>query len=91
MELNAPLAPGWARATCTGPVKASLLFRQHNSEGLPVAEAAVNAATVPATRFVTFAETGRRQIWDRSGLCKPIRHSGHRYLYRQGRGGADAG
>ena len=56
--LNAPLAPGWARATCTGPVKASLLFRQHNSEGVPVAEAAVNAATVPATRFVTFAEQG---------------------------------
>ena len=58
LELNAPLAPGWARATCSGPVKASLLFRQHNSEGLPVAEAAVNAATVPSTRFVTFAEQG---------------------------------
>ena len=56
--LNAPLAPGWARATCTGPVKASLLFRQHNSEGVPVAEAGVNAATVPAIRFVTFAEQG---------------------------------
>ena len=56
VELNAPLAPGWARATCSGPVKASLLFRQHNSEGVPVAEAGVNAATVPATRFVTFAE-----------------------------------
>ena len=58
VELSAPLAPGWARATCTGPVKASLLFRQHNSEGAPVAEAAVNAAAVPATRFVTFAEQG---------------------------------
>ena len=56
--LSAPLAPGWARATCSGPVKASLLFRQHNSAGVPVAEAAVNAATVPATRFVTFAEQG---------------------------------
>ena len=56
--LSAPLAPGWARATCTGPVKASLLFRQHNSAGVPVAEAGVNAATVPATRFVTFAEQG---------------------------------
>ena len=54
--LNAPLAPGWARATCSGPVKASLLFRQHNSAGVPVAEAGVNAATVPDTRFVTFAE-----------------------------------
>ena len=58
VELSAPLAPGWARATCSGPGKASLLFRQHNSEGLPTAEAAANAAAVPATRFVTFAEQG---------------------------------
>ena len=58
VELSAPLAPGWARAACSGPVKASLLFRLHNSEGVPVAEAAVNAAAVPATRFVTFAEQG---------------------------------
>ena len=58
VALSAPLAPGWARATCTGPVQASLLFRQHSSEGMPVAEAGVNAATVPATRFVTFAEQG---------------------------------
>ena len=62
VALNAPLAPGWARATCTGPVQASLLFRQHNSEGMPVAEAGVNAATVPATRFVTFAEQGEGQF-----------------------------
>ena len=62
VDLSAPLAPGWARATCSGPVKASLLFRQHNSEGLPVAEAGVNAATVPATRFVTFAEQGEGQF-----------------------------
>ena len=39
-------------------MKASLLFRWYNSEGVPVAEAAVNATTVPATRFVTFAEQG---------------------------------
>ena len=58
VELNAPLASGWARATCSGPLKASLLFRQHNSEGMPIAEGGVNAATVPATRFVTFAEQG---------------------------------
>ena len=58
MELSAPLAPGWARSTCSGPVKASLLFRQRNSEGVPVAEAGINAAAVPATRFVTFAEQG---------------------------------
>ena len=58
VELSAPLAPGWALANCSGPVQASLLFRGYNSEGLPVAEAGVNAATVPATRFVTFAEQG---------------------------------
>ena len=58
VELSAPLAPGWARAACTGPVKASLLYRLYNSEGTPTAEAGVNAATVPATRYVTFAEQG---------------------------------
>ena len=62
VDLSAPLAPGWARATCSGPVKASILFRRHNSEGVPVAEAAVNAAPVPATRFVTFAEQGEGQF-----------------------------
>ena len=56
VELGAMLVPGWAKAACTGPVKASLLFRQYNSEGKPVAEAGVNAAAVPAKRFVTFAE-----------------------------------
>ena len=54
--MSAPLAAGWARATCSGPVKASLLFRQYDSAGVAVAEAGVNAAAVPATRFVTFAE-----------------------------------
>ena len=58
VDLSAPVAPGWARANCSGPVQASLLFRWYNSEGMPVAEAGVNAATVPATRFVTFAEQG---------------------------------
>ena len=54
--LSAPPAAGWARATCTGPVKASLLFRQYDSAGVPLAEAGVNAAAIPARRFVTFAE-----------------------------------
>ena len=62
VDLSASLAPGWARATCSGPVKASLLFRLHNSEGAPTAEAGVNAAAVPATRFVTFAEQGEGQF-----------------------------
>ena len=61
VDLSAPLARGWARGTCSGPLKASLLFRWYNSEGMPVAEAGVNAATVPATRFVTFAEQGEGQ------------------------------
>ena len=56
VDLSTPLAPGWARADCSGPVKASLLFRWRDSEGQPVSEAGVNATTVPATRFVTFAE-----------------------------------
>ena len=62
VDLSAPLAPGWARATCSGPVQASLLYRQHNSEGVPTAEAGVNATAVPATRFVTFAEQGEGQF-----------------------------
>ena len=62
VDLNASLAPGWARATCSGPVKASLLYRLHNSEGAPTAEAGVNATAIPATRFVTFAEQGEDQF-----------------------------
>ena len=57
VELNAPLSPGWAWAACSGPVKANLLYRQFE-EGVPIAEAGVNAVTVPASRFVTFAEQG---------------------------------
>ena len=58
VDLSAPLARGWARATCSGPLKASLLYRRRNSEGVPTGEAGVNATTVPATRFITFAEQG---------------------------------
>ena len=57
----APLARGWARATCTGPVKASLLYRRFEG-GVPTAEAGVNATTVAATRFVTFAEQGEGRL-----------------------------
>ncbi len=56
VDLSAPPALGWARAMCSGPVKASLLFRRYDSSGVPTGEAGVNAAAVPATRFVTFAE-----------------------------------
>ena len=58
VDLSTPLARGWARATCSGPVKASLLYRRRNSEGVTTGEAGVNATTVPASRFVTFAEKG---------------------------------
>jgi hypothetical protein len=55
-NLNAPVVTGWAQAQCTGPVKASLLFRLY-SQGKAVAEAGVNAMTAPASKFATFAET----------------------------------
>ena len=60
VELSAPRVAGWARATCSGPVKASLLYRRFEG-GVPTGEAGVNAITIPATRFVTFAEQGEGQ------------------------------
>jgi len=47
---------GWAQASCTGPVEASMLFRQFNA-GVPIAEAGVNAEAAPTTEFATFAQT----------------------------------
>ena len=47
---------GWAQASCTGPVQASMLFRQFNAAG-PFGEAGVNAETAATTQFVTFAQT----------------------------------
>jgi hypothetical protein len=55
-NLNAPVVTGWAQAQCTGPVKASLLFRLY-SQGNAVAEAGVNAMAAPTTKFATFGET----------------------------------
>src|SRR5579871_4082204 len=55
-DLTAAVQSGWAQAQCTGPVKASLLYRFY-SQGVPQGEAGVNATTTPATEFVTFAET----------------------------------
>jgi hypothetical protein len=54
--LNATGAQGWAQATCTSPVLASVLYRFYQS-GVPVGEAGVNAETAPTTKFVTFAQT----------------------------------
>jgi len=53
---KAPAASGWAVAVCTGPIKASLLYRLY-SNGVGQGEAGVNAMTTPTTEFVTFAET----------------------------------
>jgi len=47
---------GWAQAQCTGPIKASLLFRYYQGAA-PQGEAGVNASTAGATEFVTFAQT----------------------------------
>jgi hypothetical protein len=47
---------GWAKATCSGPVQASALFRYFLS-GAAQGEAGVNAETAPTTKFATFAQT----------------------------------
>jgi len=52
---NLPVVTGWAAASCTGPVKASALFRRYNGT-TPQAEASVIAMSVPATQFVTYAD-----------------------------------
>jgi streptogramin lyase len=55
-SLTAPVTEGWAHASCTGPIQASLLYRLYSS-GAAVGEAAVNAEAAPTTKFVTFAQT----------------------------------
>ncbi|HYW42368.1 MAG TPA: hypothetical protein VE959_05900 [Bryobacteraceae bacterium] len=52
---NLPGVTGWAAANCTGPVKASSLFRRYNGT-VPQAEASVIAMTYPASQFVTYAD-----------------------------------
>jgi hypothetical protein len=56
-NLAPPFVQGWAQATCTGPVGASLLYRLYNSSGVAVGEAGVNAETAATTEFATFAQT----------------------------------
>ena len=77
VERSAPLAPGWALANCSGPVKASLLYRQRDSAGTPVAEAGVNATGRPATRFVTFAEQGEGQFGTGVAYANPSATAAH--------------
>jgi len=54
-NVNGAQVGGWATGGCTGPVKASLLFRLF-SNGTATGEAGVNASTAPTTKFVTFAQ-----------------------------------
>lgn len=67
---SATATGGWARAQCTGPIKASLLFRFY-SQGVAQGEASVNAMTVPATEFVTFAETHTSVAWANPSTARP--------------------
>lgn len=55
-NLTASVTEGWAQASCTGPVQASMLYRLYQS-GTPVGEASVIAETAPTTEFATFAQT----------------------------------
>ena len=91
VDLNASLAPGWARATCSGPLKASLLYRLHNSEGAPTARSRSQCNGSSGNPVCHLCRTGRRSVWDRRCLCKPFRHIGPCHLYCQGRGWGGAG
>jgi hypothetical protein len=55
-QSTAALLTGWALAQCSGPVKASLLYRLITN-GVAQGEASVNAVTGLATEFVSFAQT----------------------------------
>jgi hypothetical protein len=55
-SLTAPVTGGWAQASCTGPVQASLLYRLFQA-GTAVGEASVSAERSPTTEFATFAQT----------------------------------
>ena len=87
VELSAPLARGWARATCSGPVKASLLYRRRNSEGVPTGRSRSQCGNSSGHPLCHLCRTGRRSVRDRSGLCQSLRHNnGLRHLYGPGRG-----
>lgn len=56
-EPDKPVATGWARTACDGPIKASALFRSYDKTVTkPTAEGSVIAMTAPASRFITFAD-----------------------------------
>jgi len=71
-SLTATVTEGWAKASCTGPVQASLLYRLYQS-GTPVGEASVNAETSTDTIFVTFAQTATGVAYaNPSNISAPI-------------------
>lgn len=61
-EAGSASVTGWAEALCTGPVKASVLFRYY-SNGVAQSEAGVNAMTAPAREFSTFAQINTGVAW----------------------------
>ncbi len=54
-QSGSPVTTGWAQAQCTGPVKASALFREYSGD-VPQGEASVIAAASPASQFLTYAD-----------------------------------
>jgi hypothetical protein len=52
---GSPVVTGWAIANCTGPVKASSLFRRYAGT-VAIAEASVIAMNAAASRFITYAD-----------------------------------
>ncbi|HVN81309.1 MAG TPA: hypothetical protein VMW38_20130, partial [Terriglobia bacterium] len=50
-----PVVTGWALGSCTGPMKASALFRSYKGD-VPEAEGSVLASTNPASQFVTYSD-----------------------------------
>jgi hypothetical protein len=61
-----PVITGWAVANCTGPIKASSLFRRFNG-AVAVAEASVIAMAVPASSFVGYADQLTGLAWANPG------------------------
>jgi hypothetical protein len=57
-NVSGSLVVGWVAASCDAPVAASLLFRLYQgTPPVPSAEVGVPAMAIPATQFVTFAQT----------------------------------
>jgi hypothetical protein len=68
-SLSTAAQQAWAQASCTGPVQASVLFRNYNQAGTALGEASVTAETAPATKFVTFAQTSTGAVQSSTGVA----------------------